>query len=193
MAEIARGVPAERRLAELRRYRREAAISRLSRHAADPLWQRVRTLTPALFLCAGERRVHRLRSDWGEVTRALRDDAVFTLDTACRLAHDRGLFQALDVHAYLRSQEAVDRLVAARMLDPTALAGQSLLPLLPAPPRLWAVVVGEWPPWRQLADRWRVVSDERLAQDLLGAVGVRLDLFARLWSTVPPLATARLA
>ena len=189
MAEARRALSAERRLVELRRDRRAAAAARLSRIAAGPLWRRVRGLCPTLFVLAGELHVHRLTAAWGEVVAALRPEGVLTLDTASRLALGRGLFHGGDIHAYLASEEPVSRLKALGLINPVRLDGQSLLPPWSSPPRLLAAILPELPAWRLLPDGSRVVTDERLATDLLGAVGVRLDLFARLWAPRPAAPT----
>ena len=46
--------------------------------------------------------------------------------------------------------------------------------------RTLAVVVEQLPPWRVVDGGFRVVTKERLARELIGAVGLRADLFALL-------------
>jgi hypothetical protein len=53
----------------------------------------------------------------------------------------------------------------------------TLVRLWPGPTRLLACLVDELPPAREVQGGYRVVTRERLGQELVGTVGPRADLF----------------
>jgi hypothetical protein len=97
-----------------------------------------------------------------------------------RSSHGYGFFANDDVQAYLTSVEPLDRLASAGLLSPEPHPDLTLLRPWPGPPRLLACLVSELPPSRVVGAGYRVVTPERLARELVGAVGRRTDLFALL-------------
>lgn len=175
-----RALSAEERMADLRRARSRLRTERLERELAGPLWHRMVRIVPLAFRLEGALTARVLLAERERVTELLRDDAVFALDTAMRLAHGAGLFAGGDVQVYLRDASPLDRLAGAGLLGREPFGDTILLRPWPGPPRLLACIVNELPPFRVVKDGYRVVTRERLARELLGAVGRRTDLFALL-------------
>lgn len=168
----------EQTLAALQRDRRRVARERMVRSVAGDRWRRMTRLIPVLFRREGELCVHALRAPREEVVAALCDDGVFALDTALRLTRGRGFMTGGDLHVYVRERGAIERLARRGLIEPRSCADTSLVRPWPGPPRLFVCVVEEWPEHRVLPSGERVVTDARLRAELVGAVGLRPDLFA---------------
>lgn len=180
MAEPRRGLTAEQRLKALQRDRAVLRRERLLREVAGPRWHRMVRIVPVLFRREGTLAVRALLAEPSVVAEALREDAVFALDTAMRLAHGYGFLAIREVHAYLTTPEPLARLARAGLISSEPLLDTTLVRPWPGPPRLLACIVEEPPPSRQVAGGFQVVTAERLARELIGAVGPRADLFALL-------------
>jgi hypothetical protein len=187
MPERRRGLTAEERLAERRRDLARLRRERLARELAGPLWRRMASIIPVLFQREGAVTARRLRAEPQAVIDALREDAIFALDTAMRLAHGSGFLSAGDVQAYLLRGDPLGlrgdplgRLAAAGLIDPALHPDTVLVRPWPGPARLVVCVVDEPPPAREVQGGYRVVTGERLRRELIGAVGARADLFALL-------------
>lgn len=178
MAEARRGLTAEERMRELERDRAALRRERMLREVAGPRWRRMAKTMPVLFRFEGQMVARVLQAEIESVIEALQPDAVFALDTAMRLAHGFGFLSVREVHAYLTRQEPLDRLAESGLIAPRSTADTTLIRPWPGPPRLLACVVEELPPWREVAGGFRVVTRERLGREIVGAVGLRADLFA---------------
>jgi len=177
---MARGLTAEQRLESLQRERAVLRRERLLREVAGPRWHRMVRIVPVLFRREGTLAVRALLAEPSAVVEALREDAVFALDTAMRLAHGYGFLAIREVQVYLTSPEPLDRLASAGLISSEPLPDTTLVRPWPGPPRLLACIVEALPPSRQVAGGFQVVTAERLARELIGAVGPRADLFALL-------------
>jgi hypothetical protein len=177
---MARGLTAEQRLKALQRDRAVLRRERLLREVAGPRWHRMVRIVPVLFRREGTLAVRALLAEPSVVAEALREDAVFALDTAMRLAHGYGFLVIREVQVYLTSPEPLDRLASARLISLEPLPDTTLVRPWPGPPRLLACIVEDLPPSRQVAGGFQVVTADRLARELIGAVGPRADLFALL-------------
>ncbi|MCB9660448.1 MAG: hypothetical protein R3B40_09720 [Polyangiales bacterium] len=180
MTATRRGLTADERLAMLERDRARLKRERLQRELAGPSWRRMVRTLPITLRAEGTLLARELRSDLEAVTEALRDQGVFALDTAMRLAHGHGFLSAGDVHVYLTSTESLGRLADAGLVSASTHEDTVLVRPWAGPPRLLACVVSELPESRLVAGDYRVVTAERLRQELVGAVGARVDLFTLL-------------
>lgn len=180
MPEPRRALRAEERLAELRRAKARLRTERLQRELAGPRWGRMVRVVPVALRLEGSLTARALRAERAAIVDALREDAVFALDTAMRLSSGYGVFANEDVQAYLTSDEPLCRLASAGLVEAEPHLDTVLLRPWPGPPRLLACVVAELPPCRVAGGGYRVVTAERLARELVGAVGRRADLFALL-------------
>ncbi|MFP5286947.1 MAG: hypothetical protein ACLGI9_14495 [Thermoanaerobaculia bacterium] len=131
-----------------------------------------------LFRREGRIVAHVLRAEPAVVIEALKQDGIFALDTAMRLAHGFGFLTAREVQAYLSSPEPLNRLVKSGLIDEHPHADTTLIRPWPGPMRLLACIVDELPPSRLVEGGYQVVTSERLGRELIGAVGPRADLFA---------------
>ena len=175
-----RGLTPEERLAGLRRDRARLRRERMLRELAGSAWSRMVRVVPIALRLEGRLEVRALRADREAVVDALRGDAVLALDTAMRLRRGRGLLAGGDVHVYLESDEPLERLAASGLIDAVPYADTTLVRPWPGPPRLFACITPELPEHERLLHGERVVTSERLAAELIGAVGRRADLFALL-------------
>ena len=180
MAEPRRGLTADERLRALERDRKIFRRERLLREVAGPRWHRMARFVPVLFRHEGALHVRVLRAEPKVVAEALKDDAVFALDTAMRIAHGYGFLVAREVQAYLTETAPLVRLAQSGLVSSEAYGDTTLIRPWAGPPRLLAVVVEQLPPWRVVDGGFRVVTKERLVRELIGAVGLRADLFALL-------------
>ena len=108
MAEPRRGLTAEERFAALQRDRAVLRRERLLREVAGPRWHRMMRIIPVLFRREGTLVVRTLLTEPAAVAEALREDAVFALDTAMRLAHGHGFLAIREVQAYLTTPEPLN-------------------------------------------------------------------------------------
>ena len=185
MLDRRRALTAEQRLEGLRRDQERVRRQRLAHTVAAPLLRRMATITPAVFMREGLLVVRRLLSSPETVKEALRANAVFGLDTAMRLTCGQGFLAGGDLQAYLSSMEPIRKLSEEGLVEAEPFADQVLLRPWPGPPRLFAAVVSHLPGWCTTASGHRVVTRDRLARELIGAVGLRPDLFARLAIELP--------
>ena len=153
---------------------------RMLRELAGSAWARMLRVDPVALCREGRLEVRALRSDRDAVVEALREDAVFALDTALRLRCGRGALSGGDVHAYLTSDAPLGRLAAAGLIDAAPHPDATLVRPWPGPPRLFAIIVSALPEHELVAGAARAVTRERLAAELIGAVGRRADLFASI-------------
>lgn len=189
MPEARRFLSAEERLRELQRYRKVLRRERMIRQVAGPVWDRMVRVLPLSFRAEGRLVVRKLLGSREAVIDALKPDAVFAVDTAMRLAHGVGFLAVREVHAYLAGPEPLDRLAAAGLVAAEDWGDPTLVRPWPGPPRLLACLVDELPPSREVQGGYRVVTRERLGQELVGTVGQRPDLFV-LYEKVEGLGTA---
>lgn len=180
MADRKRGLSADERLAALRRDRARLRRERMLRELSGPIWRRMVNIVPILFRLEGTTMVRALRAEPAQIIDALREDAVFAVDTAMRLALGAGFLAGGDVQAYLTSTEPLERLARASLIDAAPCADTTLVRPWPGKPRLFACVVSALPPSRITSGGHHVVTAERLRRELIGAVGARADLFALL-------------
>lgn len=135
---------------------------------------------PVAFRLEGRLTARTLTTPREAIIEALRDDAVFALDTAMRLAHGHGFFAGGDIQAYLQQEGALERLAATGLIHREPYRDTTLLRPWPGPPRILACIVSDLPPFRVVKGGYRVVTAERLKRELIGAVGRRADLFTLL-------------
>ncbi len=157
------------------------------RHLWRRTWPRFQgdlTIVPHLFLTHEDARFGRLLPARETALEALRGRAVWTLDTAARLACGRGLLHGRDLTGYL-SAETLEDAERQRLVEPMRATSLSLEPLAERPPLLIAHVTGAPPPLVDLADGQRVVSWDFLLRDVLGTLGWRPDLLTRLDGDYP--------
>ncbi len=148
-------------------------------------------MVPLLFRGAGDVRASLLRAPATDIIDALREQAVFGVDTAMRLAHGFGFLSAGDVHAYLRDTVALTRLAEAGLIGETPHHDSVLVRPWAGPARLLTCVVSELPLSREVEGGYRVVTATRLRQELVGAVGARAELDALLERAERKLETER--
>ncbi|MRG96830.1 hypothetical protein [Polyangium spumosum] len=180
MPELRRALTAEQRLAERRRDLRLLHKKRLAREVAGPIFRRMVSIVPIVFHREGEVVARRLRSDPQTVIDALRDQGVFALDTAMRLAYGFGFLPGGDVQVYLRDTMPLAALASAGLVDDAPHADTVLVRPWSGPRRLLACLVEELPDFRVSKGGHRIVTQERLRRELIGAVGARADLFTLL-------------
>src|SRR4051812_13948585 len=105
MADRKRGLTADERLAELELSRARLRRERMVRELSGPIWRRMVNIVPILFRLEGTTMVRTLRAEPAQIIEALREDAVFAVDTAMRLAHGAGFLAGGDIQAYLTNAE----------------------------------------------------------------------------------------
>ncbi|MEP7122854.1 MAG: hypothetical protein ABJE95_18150 [Byssovorax sp.] len=190
MADRKRGLTADERLAELHLAQARLRWERMVRELSGPIWRRMVNLVPILFRLEGTTMVRILRAEPAQIIEALREDGVFAVDTAMRLAHGTGFLAGGDIQVYLTNAEPLERLARASLIDPAPCADTTLVRPWPGPSRLFACVVSALPLSRITSAGHRVVTVERLRRELIGAVGARADLFALLEQAERLLASA---
>ncbi len=90
-----------------------------------------------------------------------------------------GFLPERDLTAYM-TPEALRRAVERGLIGPPSETGLSVDPPFPRAPQLIVHVAETPPPSTTLASGERVVTAERLVRDILGTLGFRPDLLARL-------------
>jgi hypothetical protein len=163
---------------------REAFRRRHLARRAQSRFRRDLALVPHVFLDAECVRVASLKRTPAEVLEVLRGRAVWTLDTAARLASGRGLLGQRDLTGYLTA-EAMRRAVEENLIGAPIAAPVSVDPLLPRPAALIVHLLDELPPFLELPAGDRVVTWDLLQRDILGTLGWRADLLARLEGAYP--------
>src|SRR5262249_40578715 len=116
MDERRRHLTAEERFAELQRDKARVRRERMLRELAGPLWKRIVRITPAFFQREGLVRAHVLRATQEAVIGALREDAIFAVDTAMRITRGFGFLSSGDIQAYRLSPEPIARLARAGLI-----------------------------------------------------------------------------
>jgi len=172
-----RFLTADERLKQLQRDRKLLRRERMIREVAGPVWHRMVRVVPLSFEGQGRLVARVLLASREAVMEALRSEAVFAVDTAMRLAHGAGFLAVQEVQAYLAGPEPLDRLAAAGLISAEDDFDSILVRPWPGPIRLLACLVDELPPSRVVQGDYRVVTRERLGQELVGTVGPRADLF----------------
>lgn len=178
MPEARRFLTADERLRQLQRDRKALRRERMIREVAGPVWHRMVRVVPLSFEAQGRLVARALLASREEVIEALRSEAVFAVDTAMRLAHGAGFLAVQEIQAYLAGAEPLDRLATAGLISSEPYFDTTLVRPWPGPTRLLACLVDELPPSREAqGGGYRVVTRERLGQELVGTVGPRADLF----------------
>jgi hypothetical protein len=177
MPDARRFLTADERLKQLQRDRKALRRERMIREVAGPVWHRLVRVVPLSFEGQGRLVARELLASREAVIEALRSDAVFAVDTAMRLAHGAGFLAIQEIQAYLAGPEPLDRLAAAGLISAEDYFDSILVRPWPGPPRLLACLVDELPRSRVVQGGYRVVTRERLGQELIGTVGPRADLF----------------
>lgn len=154
-------------------YRRRSLARRVY-----PRFMRDLRIVPYLFLAPDALRAAALSCPAQSLLEALKGRAIWTLDTAVRLAGLRGFLVASDLTGYL-DDGALDAVRSAGLIDEPAPASISVDPLLPRPPLLVARLGAE-PPFVTLLHGQRIVTWERLIRDIMGTIGWRPDLLSRI-------------
>ena len=180
MADRRRGLTAEERLAALRRDQARLRKKRMLREVEGPRWRRMVRVVPTFFERQGALTAFRSRGQRAAIIEALREETVFALDTAMRLAHDYGFLAGEDIHAYLLGPAPLEELSSSGLIDAIPYPDTVVVRPWPGPSRPLACIVDDLPPSRLVEGGYRVVTEERLRQELIGAVGARADLFALL-------------
>jgi hypothetical protein len=171
-------IPPEERLRRARRDRKHYRRRSLSRRAQARFHRDLR-LTPHLFLAIDALRVATLRASRARVLDALQGRAVWTLDTAVRLAGMRGFLAASDLTGYL-DRDALDEIQRVGLIaEPASSSAVGVDPLLPRPP-LMIAHLDFIPPHVALPHGQLVVRWDHLARDIMGTLGWRPDLLERL-------------
>jgi hypothetical protein len=133
---------------------------------------------PHLFLARESLRVAELRAPASEVLAALMRRAVWTLDTAVRLAGLRGFLVCHDLAGYV-DEPSLQQIVEMGLVGTPGLAFVSVDPILARSPLL-IVRPDVIPPSVSLPSGHRVVPWDHLARDIMGTIGWRPDILARL-------------
>jgi hypothetical protein len=171
------------RLRRSRRDRREYLRRSLTRRSHSR-FRRDLALVPHVFLAPEAVVTSPLLRPAEEILAALRGRAVWTLDTASRLAGGGGLVARGDLTGYLRRGD-LEALVDRGLAGPPAGGRASIDPLFEGPRCLIAHLVADPPPAIELATGDRVVTRERLLRDILGTLGWRPDLLTRVEAVYP--------
>lgn len=177
MTETRKFLTADERLRQLERDRKILRRERMIREVAGPVWHRMVRVLPVSFEAQGRLVARELLASRESVIEALQAEAVFAVDTAMRLAHGAGFLAVQEVQAYLVGEAPLDRLAAAGLISGDDFFDRVLVRPWPGPARLLACLVDELPPSREVEGGYRVVTRERLGQELVGTVGPRADLF----------------
>ncbi len=151
----------------------------LERRLHPRFWRDVRVV-PHVFLAREALRTAELRGAESDILDALVGEAVWTLDTATRLAGLRGFLPARDLTGCLR-ESRLSLLVDAGRIGPPGAGAVSVDPLMARAPLL-VVRVDVTPTNVVLPTGHRIVSWDQLLRDLLGTLGWRPDLLTRLES-----------
>jgi hypothetical protein len=164
---------------DLEAYRRRSLVRRSHSRFRSDL-----SIIPHVFLLPGKAGMAPLRQSGEAVRTALREKAVWTLDTAARLVSGRGFLTSPDLTGYLAAAD-LEWAVAQGLIAPPEQAGLSVEPLYRRPPMLIAHLTQTPPPHVELSSGDRVVSWEFLLRDVMGTLGWRPDLLTRLEATYP--------
>jgi hypothetical protein len=157
------------------------------RHLDRRVHGRFRTdfgIVPHVFLARGSYQVAVLQREAGEVLEALGCRVIWTLDTAARLACGRGFLVQRDLTGYARAN-VLDAAAAEGLVGPAAFRPISIDPVLPRPPALIIRIADAPPASLVTPSGLRVVTWGLLVCDLLGTLGWRADILARVDGPYP--------
>jgi hypothetical protein len=160
-------------------YRRRSMVRR-----SHPRFEHDLDIVPHVFLLRGKASMAALQQPEDTVLQALRQRAVWTLDTAARLVSGRGFLTSPDLTGYL-SHADLQEIVAEGLVGTTRQNELSVDPIYRRPPMLIVHETEEMPPHVELPSGDRVVTLDHLFQDLMGTLGWRPDLMTRLEATYP--------
>jgi len=155
----------------LERVLKERQCRRLEREAYASVYRRVARLVPVVLPLAGEVHAFPIEGDVDALMEALRPTCVFGFETALQMRSGRRMLNGSDVHAYTRVAAPPPSLVGAEV------AASPLVPVLPRRPYLFLVSRDPLPPSVETS-RGRVVSDDWMLREYLGAIGHRFDLLS---------------
>ncbi|HEY3568799.1 MAG TPA: hypothetical protein VGP73_12765 [Thermoanaerobaculia bacterium] len=164
---------------DLKAYRRRSLLRR-----SHPRFKRDLRIIPNVFLLPGKASMAALQASEEMVRQALRQRAVWTLDTAARLVSGHGFLTAPDLTGYL-SHADLQEIVAQGLVGPLRQNELSVDPIYHRPPMLIVHETEEMPPHVELPSGDRVVTLDHLLRDLMGTLGWRPDLMTRLEATYP--------
>lgn len=166
-----------------RRYQRDLQAYR-RRH----LWRRSHkrfhrdlAITPNLFLAPGSVRAADLARSREAIVEALRGKAIWTLDTAARLACGIGFLAAKDLTCYLHPDD-FEQAVSELLITPIQPPSISVTPVWPRNSIVIAHLVEEPPSFLVLESGDRVVPWKSMIADIKGTIGWRPDILTRLES-----------
>ena len=131
-------------------------------------------------LFSGLQGVYEIRSSEAAIIEALKDSAVFTLDTASALRWGARLVRTPNVSAHLPDVSRLGRLEADGVLVRDTTNTFIYASPFPVGPRLFVAVSSELPPHETLPSGHRVVTTDRLVREFIGTFGLRLDLLTLL-------------
>jgi hypothetical protein len=155
-------------------YRRRSLIRR-----SNGRFHRDLAVVPHVFLSPDVLLAGELRAAADEVITALRGQAVWTLDTAARLACGRGVVRAADLTGYM-TEPMIRSALDGNLVDSLRPARVSIDPVVPRPRLLIAHRVDALPAAVALPSGDLVVPWEMLIRDVFGTLGWRPDLLTRL-------------
>jgi hypothetical protein len=164
---------------DMEAYRRRSLYRR-----SHSRFRRDLAIVPHVFLLLGRASMAPLLQPEETVLAALRERAVWTLDTAARLVSGRGFLTSPDLTGYLTATD-LQWATREQLIGAPEQAGLSVEPLYRRPPMLIAHVPQELPAHIVLPSGERVVSWDFLLRDVMGTLGWRPDLLTRLEATYP--------
>jgi hypothetical protein len=164
---------------DLKAYRRRSLVRR-----SHPRFKRDLRIIPNVFLLPGKASMAALQQPEDTVLQALRQRAVWTLDTASRLVSGHGFLTSPDLTGYI-SHADFQEIIAEGLVGPPRQNELSVHPIYRRPPMLIVHATEEMPPHVELPSGDRVVTLDHLVRDLMGTLGWRPDLLTRLEATYP--------
>ncbi len=159
---------------DLRAYRQRSLFRRS--HAR---FRRDLAVLPHIFLAPNTAYAAPLRHGREEIFRHLRGRAVWTLDTASRLACNVGFLTVRDLTGYF-DHGVLSWLADQDLIEEPQPSNVSIAPVLPRPSMLIVHIAAELPPFVTLPSGDLVVTWESLMRDIKGTLGWRPDLLTRL-------------
>ena len=170
-----------------REYQRDLKIYRQRSlwRRSHPRFERDLWIIPNVFLLPGKASMAALQQPEEAVLQALRQRAVWTLDTAARLVSGHGFLTSPDLIGYLHPAD-LQEIVAEGLVGPPRQTELSVDPIYRRPPMLIVHEAEEMPPHIELPSGDRVVTLDHLFRDLMGTLGWRPDLMTRLEAIYPP-------
>lgn len=164
-----------------RRYQRD-----LRAYRQRSLWRRSHkrfrrdlVVLPHLFLAQGQVQAADPCEPRDDVIKALRGQAVWTLDTAARLTCGFGFLTTQDLTGYM-SHATFEWAARKGLIQPKKPSSISVTPTWSRPAMLIAHLTTESPPSTALDSGDLVVGWDRLMADVKGTIGWRPDVLTRL-------------